>query len=88
MAEREHDTKIEARPVGVNPGYAAFQIAKALTATEEHDDPATRDRAREKIVKWQSVLGNILSAQVAGLPDNADVDGFYRAILGHSVSTI
>ena len=47
--------------VGVNPGYAAFQIAKALTTSEEHEDPATRERAKAKLSKWKSVFHNILS---------------------------
>jgi hypothetical protein len=46
---------------GVNPGYAAFQIAKALRTREEHGDPATRARATEKAAKWEAVLTNILT---------------------------
>jgi len=46
---------------GVNPGYAAFQIAKALRTSEEHDDPAIRARATEKAAKWEAVLNNILT---------------------------
>ena len=46
---------------GVNPGYAAFQIAKALRTGEEHGDPATRARATEKTAKWEAVLTNILT---------------------------
>jgi len=45
----------------VNSGYAVFQIAKALTTSEEHEDPATRERAKKRIAKWQTVLQNILS---------------------------
>ncbi len=70
MADRDHDPQvphdpnIESRPTGVNPGYAALQIAKALTTSEEHGEPATRERARERIARWQTVLGNILSGAV------------------------
>lgn len=64
MTERRHESDIEAKPVAVNPGYADFQIAKALTTSEEHDDPIVRERAREKIAKWETVLRNILSGSV------------------------
>lgn len=46
---------------GVNPGYAAFQISKALRTKVEHGDPATRARATEKAAKWEAVLTNILT---------------------------
>lgn len=64
MSERQPDSVSAAQPAGVNPGYAAFQIAKALTTSEEHADPATRARAREKIARWETVLRNILSGSV------------------------
>jgi hypothetical protein len=47
--------------MSVNPGYAAFQLAKALTTSENHADPATRARALEKVAKWEQVLRNILT---------------------------
>ena len=52
------------KPKGVNPGYAAFQIAKALRTTERHDDLATRERAKEKVSRWETVLRNILTGAV------------------------
>ncbi len=52
------------RPAGVNPGYAAFQIAKALTTSEEHKDSETRGRAKKKISKWETVLRNILTGSL------------------------
>lgn len=58
MTERQDNLDLQP---GVNPGYAVFQIAKALTTSEEHEDPATRECARERIAKWQTVLQNILS---------------------------
>src|SRR5688500_16504982 len=51
-------------PLRVNPGYASFQIAKALTTSQEHLDPATRERANERIAKWKTVLHNIFSGLV------------------------
>ena len=48
----------------VNPGYAAFQIARALTTSEEHDDAATRERAKERVAKWERILLSILSGSV------------------------
>src|SRR5262245_2678040 len=64
MTGREPDSEAQAKPVGVNPCYAALQIAKALTTSEEHDDAATRDRAKEKITQWKTVLLNIVSGSV------------------------
>src|SRR3989442_15765865 len=48
-----------------NPAYAAFQIAKALTTSETHADAATRDRAREKVNRWVSVLEGMMSGRFA-----------------------
>lgn len=61
MTERLDNSNVQ---VGVNPGYAAFQIAKALTTSEEHDDPATRERAKERVAKWEHILRSILSGSV------------------------
>jgi hypothetical protein len=61
MTDPDYDPNVSAKRAGINPGYAAFQIAKALTTSQHHDDPATRERARQKISKWEAVLGNILS---------------------------
>lgn len=62
MTERTHDDS--AKSADINPGYAAFQIAKALTTIEQHEDPAIRERAKEKIAKWEGVLRNILSGDI------------------------
>jgi hypothetical protein len=61
MTGPDRDSDGNVRRTGANPGYAAFQIAKALTTSQHHEDPATRERAREKIAKWEAVLNNILS---------------------------
>ena len=59
--ERDLPTpNLESNP-GLNLGYAAFQLAKALTASEGHDDAATRERARAKVAKWESVVRNFLA---------------------------
>lgn len=58
------DNSESGTPIGVNPGYAALQIAKALTTSQDHADQATRERAKEKIAKWETVLRNILSGTV------------------------
>lgn len=65
MTKRKQDTGAEIKLGGVNPGYAAFQIAKALTTSEEHADQATRERAKERVSKWESVFRNILTGNVA-----------------------
>jgi hypothetical protein len=62
MTDPDRDPDIPA--ARVNPGYAAFQIAKALATAGRHEDPATRERAREKIAKWETVLANALSGAV------------------------
>ncbi|HXH48874.1 MAG TPA: hypothetical protein VNM47_05970 [Terriglobia bacterium] len=65
MSERKPTRRDEAKPAGVNPGYAALQIAKALTTSERHEDRATRERAEERVSKWEAVLKNILTGTVA-----------------------
>ncbi|HEX6731905.1 MAG TPA: hypothetical protein VF074_17955 [Pyrinomonadaceae bacterium] len=56
--------RLDNSDVQVNPGYAAFQIAKALTTSEEHEDAATRERAKERVAKWERILVSILSGSV------------------------
>lgn len=41
-------------PIGL--GYARLQIARALLTHEEHEEADTRERARQKILKWQEVI--------------------------------
>jgi hypothetical protein len=64
MADHERDRDSHVKAPGVNPGYAALQIAKALTTSEDHDDPATRERARERVARWETVLRNILTGSM------------------------
>lgn len=51
--------------IGVNPGYASFQLAKAISALEEHPDPAVRMRAAERVRRWTAVLENVESGAIA-----------------------
>ena len=37
---------------------------KALTTSEEHADPATRERAQEKIARWETVFRKIVARAV------------------------
>jgi hypothetical protein len=60
MSHREKTNEDHA----ANPGYAAFQIARALAACEQHEDAATRERARAKVGKWTCVLEGMLSGQL------------------------
>ncbi len=60
MEHNERNVDAEAKAAGVNPGYAAFQLAKALTTSREHHDPSTRELARAKIEKWTTVLRNVI----------------------------
>ncbi|HEY1068106.1 MAG TPA: hypothetical protein VGE52_18425, partial [Pirellulales bacterium] len=47
-----------------NPGYAAQQVAQALTASREHADPAVRARAAEKFTKWLAVFEQMLNGSL------------------------
>ena len=64
MNDRPPELEDSSNPPGVNPGYAVFQIAKALRTGQEHDDPWIRGRAAEKAAKWETVLDNLLSGLV------------------------
>lgn len=44
-----------------NPGYVIGQIARALTTEETHPDPATRERAQQRIARWVAVFQGMLS---------------------------
>jgi len=61
MSDRERFPSTSSGQAGVNPRYAGFQIAKALTTVEDHPDAETRERAKERIRKWETVLANILT---------------------------
>ena len=64
MKKREDDSDTNVKPAAVNPAYAAFQIARAFTTSQEHDNPETRERAKQRIAKWETVLRSILSGSV------------------------
>jgi hypothetical protein len=49
----------------VNPGYAGWQLSRAVTTSEEHADPETRDRARQKVAKWVKVLEGLIDGSIA-----------------------
>ena len=61
MEEKERAKETDTGTPQVNPGYALFQIAKALTTSEHHEEPATRERAQQKMSKWVTVLSGILN---------------------------
>lgn len=48
------------RPIRANPQYALGQIARALATIGTNEDPETRQRARDKVHKWMSVLEGML----------------------------
>lgn len=64
MKKRTKDFKDGKKEAQVNPGYASFQIAKALVNSEQNDDPRVKKQACEKAKKWETVLENILSGKV------------------------
>ena len=49
----------------VNPGYALFQLSKALTTQTQHVDPAARERARRRAEDWTVVFTGILNGTLA-----------------------
>jgi hypothetical protein len=49
----------------VNPGYAHWQLAKALTTSVEHADPEARERAQQKVAKWVKVLEGLVDGSIA-----------------------
>ncbi len=51
-------------PHSANPGYSVFQLAKALTTAEEHDDAATRERAKRKADKWVRVFTQMMDGSL------------------------
>jgi hypothetical protein len=58
------DNDLQNDPQAASPRHAAWQIARALTVVEDHDDAATRDRARDKVNKWVSALEGMLSGRL------------------------
>ena len=51
-------------PHTANPGYAAFQLAKALTTAEEHQDAETRERAKRRADKWAGVFTQMMDGSL------------------------
>ena len=47
-----------------NPGYAAFQIAKALSTAEQHPDAESRERASARVGKWVKVFTQMLDGSL------------------------
>lgn len=62
MTDRNHNPDVEL--TSVNPEYATFQIAKALQTIGDHPDASTRERAKQRVLKWATVLQNIVSGSV------------------------
>jgi len=54
-----NDEKIEA-----NVGYALDQVNRAHRTAEQHEDPAVRQRAREKIERWAQVVSGMLDGNL------------------------
>jgi hypothetical protein len=49
-----------------NPGFAAGQLARALSTAQQqtHTDPTTRERAKNKIERWTAALHGMLSGNI------------------------
>lgn len=53
-----------ASPPMANPGYAGWQLAKALQTAGTHADPTVRERAEKKARQWTSVLEGMMSGRL------------------------
>jgi hypothetical protein len=62
--DKTDNTENAEKPL-VNPGYAVFQLSKALTTQTEHPDPATRERAHQRVKDWTTVFNGILDGTLA-----------------------
>lgn len=60
--EQHHE---DAEKPAVGAGYALFQLSKALTTQEQHDDAATRARAGQRIANWTAVFNGIVNGTLA-----------------------
>jgi len=54
----------DGRAARASPGYALFQLARAFTTAEQHEDASTRERAKQRIAKWTSVWNGMLSGSI------------------------
>jgi hypothetical protein len=48
-----------------NPGYALFQLSKALTTHSGHPDSATREHAARRILDWSAVFTGMLNNKLS-----------------------
>lgn len=67
---------------GLGSGYAASMLAKAFFTFDTHADPAVRELAAARVLRWQHVLAHTLSGKVEygsrtplpGIPDWVTLD--------------
>jgi len=59
VTERRHDDDTTGGQPALGAGFAAFQLARALTARAAHTDPAARERAAQRVAAWKSIVGNL-----------------------------
>lgn len=64
MDSEQRDSKRKRRAPRVNPGYAHFQIARALRTAESHPDPETRERAASRLEKWVETLEGVVTGAI------------------------
>lgn len=65
MTNQKVESDVTAISAGVNPGFVSFQIAKALTTSQDHNDPAIRERALEKVAKWKTIFRSMLDGSAS-----------------------
>jgi hypothetical protein len=52
------------RDVQIDPGYALGQFARAFETAQDHEDPATRERADRRMAQWSAVLRGMASGRL------------------------
>src|SRR5579859_1556237 len=65
MPSNEPETPDDSAKPRVGSGYALFQLAKAFTTEAQHPDPATRERAHQRMANWTRVFHGILQGTLA-----------------------
>jgi hypothetical protein len=59
MAENEEPK------MSVNPGYVLGQLSRAISSATEHSDPLVRQRATERMKRWEQVFRAMLSGSIS-----------------------
>jgi hypothetical protein len=61
VTDSTHDDDTTGGPSSIDSGFAAFQLARALTASMANTDPAARERAAKRIASWEKILDHLFA---------------------------